>query len=34
MVKANDTVSLVVINQVTPVYVQFSVPESELMSRQ
>lgn len=30
IVRANDTNPLVVINQVTPVYVQFSVPESEL----
>jgi len=30
LVKANDTTPLVVINQVHPVYVQFSVPESQL----
>jgi membrane fusion protein, multidrug efflux system len=30
IVKANDTVPLVVINQVTPIYVQFSLPEKEL----
>jgi multidrug efflux system membrane fusion protein len=30
MVKANDTVSLVVINQVKPVYVSFAVPEQQL----
>ena len=30
LVKANDTTPLVVINQVTPVYVEFSVPESQL----
>jgi len=30
LVKANDTTPLVVINQVTPVYVEFSIPESQL----
>src|SRR5207253_8184923 len=30
IVRANDTTPLVVINQVTPVYVSFSVPESQL----
>lgn len=30
MVKANDTVSLVVINQVRPVYVSFAIPEQQL----
>jgi len=30
MVKANDTISLVVINQVKPVYVSFAVPEPQL----
>jgi multidrug efflux system membrane fusion protein len=30
LVKANDTASLVTINQVTPVYVNFAVPESAL----
>ena len=30
MVKANDTVSLVVINQVKPVYVNFAIPEQQL----
>jgi membrane fusion protein, multidrug efflux system len=30
LVKANDTTSLVTINQITPVYVTFSVPESQL----
>ena len=30
LVRANDTNPLVVINQVTPVYVQFAVPEGEL----
>jgi multidrug efflux system membrane fusion protein len=30
LVRANDTTPLVVINQVQPVYVQFSVPESQL----
>jgi multidrug efflux system membrane fusion protein len=30
IVHANDTNPLVVINQVTPVYVQFSIPESQL----
>ncbi|MGH9831083.1 MAG: efflux RND transporter periplasmic adaptor subunit, partial [Blastocatellia bacterium] len=30
LVKANDTVSMVVINQVIPVYVVFSVPQQEL----
>ncbi|HWR16254.1 MAG TPA: efflux RND transporter periplasmic adaptor subunit [Terriglobales bacterium] len=30
MVKANDTPALVVINKIQPVYVTFSVPESEL----
>jgi multidrug efflux system membrane fusion protein len=30
LVKANDTASLVTINQVTPVYVTFAVPESAL----
>lgn len=32
MVKANDTVSLVVINQVRPIYVSFAVPEQQLAS--
>src|SRR4029077_11087489 len=32
MVKANDTVSLVVINQVKPVYVSFAIPEQQLAS--
>jgi len=30
MVKANDTISLVVINQVKPVYVNFAIPEQQL----
>lgn len=30
LVRANDTTPLVVINQIHPVYVQFSVPESQL----
>ena len=30
MVKANDTVSLVVINRVKPVYVSFAIPEQQL----
>lgn len=30
LVKANDTTPLVAINQITPVYVTFSVPESQL----
>ncbi|HEU4390730.1 MAG TPA: efflux RND transporter periplasmic adaptor subunit, partial [Blastocatellia bacterium] len=30
IVKANDTVPLVVINQVNPIYVSFSVPEAQL----
>ena len=30
MVKANDTLSLVVINQVKPVYVNFAIPENQL----
>jgi multidrug efflux system membrane fusion protein len=30
LVKANDTTPLVTINQITPVYVAFSVPESQL----
>jgi multidrug efflux system membrane fusion protein len=30
LVKANDTVSLVVINQIEPIYVTFSVPEQQL----
>jgi multidrug efflux system membrane fusion protein len=30
VVKANDTVSMVVINQITPIYVDFSVPEQFL----
>ncbi len=30
MVKANDTVSLVVINQVRPVYISFAIPEQQL----
>ncbi|HEY8184128.1 MAG TPA: efflux RND transporter periplasmic adaptor subunit [Thermoanaerobaculia bacterium] len=30
IVRANDTNALVVINQVTPIYVQFAVPESQL----
>jgi membrane fusion protein, multidrug efflux system len=29
-VKANDTISLVVINQVKPVYVSFAIPEQQL----
>jgi len=32
MVKANDTVSLVVINQVKPVYVSFAIPEQQLVT--
>lgn len=32
MVKANDTISLVVINQVRPVYVSFAIPEQQLAS--
>ena len=32
MVKANDTISLVVINQVKPVYVSFAIPEQQLAS--
>lgn len=32
MVKANDTFALVVINKIQPVYVTFSVPESQLSS--
>jgi len=32
MVKANDTLSLVVINQVRPVYVSFAIPEQDLAS--
>jgi multidrug efflux system membrane fusion protein len=32
MVKANDTISLVVINQVRPIYVSFAVPEQQLAS--
>lgn len=32
LVKANDTTPLVTINQITPVYVTFSVPESQLGS--
>jgi len=31
MVKANDTISLVIINQVKPVYVSFAIPEQQLM---
>ena len=31
LVKANDTTPLVTINQITPVYVTFSVPESQLV---
>ena len=31
MVKANDTISLVVINQVRPVYVSFAIPEQQLV---
>ncbi len=30
MVKANDTISLVLINQVRPVYVSFAIPEQQL----
>jgi len=30
MVKANDTISLVVINQVKPIYVSFAIPEQQL----
>ncbi len=30
IVKANDTTPMVVINQITPVYVQFAVPENQL----
>ncbi len=30
IVKANDTTALVLINQITPVYVQFAVPEGQL----
>src|SRR5258705_5083113 len=30
LVKPNDTLALVVINQVHPIYVNFSVPEQEL----
>jgi multidrug efflux system membrane fusion protein len=30
VVKANDTVSLVVINQITPIYASFSVPQANL----
>ncbi len=30
MVKANDTIALVVINQVRPVYVSFAIPEQQL----
>lgn len=30
MVKANDTISLVVINQVQPIYVTFAIPEQQL----
>jgi len=30
LVRANDTVPLVVINQVAPIYVSFSIPESQL----
>ena len=30
IVKANDTTPMLVINQITPVYVQFSVPEEQL----
>lgn len=30
IVKANDTTPMVVINQITPVYVQFSVPENKI----
>lgn len=30
MVKANDTISLVIINQVRPVYVSFAIPEQQL----
>jgi multidrug efflux system membrane fusion protein len=32
MVKANDTPSMVSINQLTPIYVTFSVPEKELLT--
>jgi membrane fusion protein, multidrug efflux system len=32
LVKANDTASLVVINQVVPIYVAFSVPEQQLQA--
>ena len=31
MVKANDTIALVVINQVKPVYVSFAIPEQQLV---
>ena len=30
MVKANDTISLVILNQVKPVYVNFAIPEQQL----
>ena len=30
LVRANDTVPLVVINQVSPIYVSFAIPESQL----
>jgi membrane fusion protein, multidrug efflux system len=32
MVKANDTPAMVTINQTTPIYVTFSVPEKELLT--
>jgi multidrug efflux system membrane fusion protein len=32
LVKANDTTALVVINQITPVNVEFSIPESQLVA--
>ena len=32
MVKANDTIALVIINQVKPVYVNFAIPEQQLAS--
>jgi len=32
LVKANDTLPLVVINQVHPIYVNFSVPEQQLLT--
>src|SRR4029077_12857021 len=30
LVRANDTLPLVVINQVSPIYVSFAIPESQL----